>query len=148
LATILSFVTFSNCLCYYQPSNYYNNLKTPLAKPKARELIYISLLQSNLLYKFAKYAKIQSLRITRNNVKEIAWNILNSVNLAPMKRESDFEADHRKIAHIDDIKRLRSITEKETIHFIGKHKADDYIPIYYIGGIYFRLNVQELSRLG
>lgn len=133
---------------FYQASNYYNDLKILLAKPKARELIYTSLLQSNLLYKLAKYIELQSLRIKKNNVKNIAWNILNSVNLAPMKRESDFEADHRKIAHIDDNKRLRNITEKESIYFIGKRKADDYVPIYYIGGIYFRLNVQELSRAG
>lgn len=133
---------------FYQPSDYYNDLKILLAKPEARDLIYFSLLQSNLLYKLAKYVETQSLRITRKNVKKIAWNILNSVNLAPIKRETNFEADHKKIAHIDDNKRLKSITEKETIHFIEKHKADDYVPIYYIGGIYFRLNVQELSRLG
>ena len=133
---------------FYQPSNYYNDLKIILAKPKARDLIYTSLLQSNLLYKLAKYAETQSLRIKRNNVKKIAWNILDSVNLAPMKRESDFEADHTKIAHIDDNKKLKSITEKETIHFIEKRRADDYVPIYYMGGIYFCLNVQELSRLG
>lgn len=52
---------------FYLPSNYYNDLKFVLAKPKSRELIYTSLLHSNLLYKFAKYAEIQSLRITRKN---------------------------------------------------------------------------------
>jgi hypothetical protein len=133
---------------FYQPSDYYNDLKILLAKSKARDLIYASLLQSNLLYNLAKYVEIQSLRIKRNNIKKIAWNILNSVNLASMKRESDFEADHRKIAHIDDNKRLKSITEKETINFMEKRKADDYLPIYFIGGIYFRVNVQELSRSG
>jgi hypothetical protein len=131
---------------FYEPSSYYNDLKILLAKPEARDVIYTSLLQSNLLYKLEKYLQTQSLRITRNNVKKIAWNILNSVNLAPMKRESDFEADHRKIVHIDDNKRLKSITEKETIHFIKKHNANDYAYIYYIGGIYFHPNVQELSR--
>lgn len=129
---------------FYQPSDYYNDLKILLAKPEARDLIYFSLLQSNLLYKLAKYVETQSLRITRKNVKKIAWNILNSVNLAPIKRE----ADHRKIAHIDDNKRLKSITEKETINFMEKRKADDYLPIYFIGGIYFSLNIQGLSRVG
>jgi hypothetical protein len=125
---------------YYQATDYYYNLKNVLSKPKAINFIYTLLLESGLLYKYRRYIELFILHIIKNKNydKKTAWNICKSVFPLTTKERSDFENYYEDIHYINDAKELERLAERNAISYIQKHKAEDYIEIYRIGGYYFK----------
>ena len=123
---------------YYRRSDYYNNLENVLNKPEHVKLIYTLVFDSGLLYKFLKHLNLESYHIIKKNDKKTAWNILQTLNLTTMKKESDFEADYNKLRDVED-RELEAFADKKSKLFIISHKGVDYKNYYITAGFYFRV---------
>jgi hypothetical protein len=122
---------------FYRLSDYYNNLKNIVNKPKQVRLIYTLILESGLLFKLFKHRNFEAYQIIKNNDKRTAWNILQTLNLTIMKKESDFEADYNMIQNVDG-RKLENLAIKEAESYIINHKAIDYKDLYLTAGFFFR----------
>ena len=71
-------------------------------KPEHVKLTLYSRFDSGLLYKFLKHLNLESYHIIKKNDKKTAWNILQTLNLTTMKKESDFEADYNKLRDVEE----------------------------------------------
>jgi hypothetical protein len=124
---------------FYRPSVFYNNMRNVLSKSKAVKIVYALVLESGLLYRYHKHSKLISYHLLRSKDRKIVWNILRSVNMAFLLKESDLEAEYEKIKYVANNKDLNSIAHKEALSSIYKHNGEDYIKLYLSGGLFFKL---------
>lgn len=71
-------------------------------------------------------------------ITKTALNILQTLNLTTMKKESDFEADYNGLRGVGD-RELEALADKKSKLFIISHKGVDYKNYYITAGFFFRV---------
>jgi hypothetical protein len=107
----------------YRITDGFQKLKTTAAKPKAQELLYKQLKESNLLYRYEKFI-IEALYHAIKMDEEIAKKMIKATDSVPVK-DSSITAIRNLLLEANDIQ-LQDAAAKEAEYNVLRRKDDDF----------------------
>jgi hypothetical protein len=128
---------------FYSVSDYYDNLRKVLTKPKAIRLIYSLLYHSGLLYRHLIGTTMVAYYVLKHNDVERARHILMAVGLSPMIRDFELESQYDKVRNMRTDKDLRQLAEQRARSRIERGRGSDHISLYLQRGLAFGSQVQS-----
>jgi hypothetical protein len=131
---------------FYRISDYYNNLRNVLAKPKAVKLIYSLLFQSGLLYNYLVTTTLLLYYLMKYNDMSVTKNILTTVNASSMIRDLQLKSQANKIKHVNSDKQLKLMAERRARLRIERGRGTDHISLYLQGGLAFSSKAPTTSN--
>ena len=124
----------------YTFSTYLRKITTLVENPKVQEILYQYLLKSGLLVKLYKNGSLIASEIKKRNDITTAKNFIRTTKPPQMSNERDleniFQKDNKKILSMkrDEIEEEANNWSKK---FVMEHKADEYLWLYKLGGIFY-----------
>jgi hypothetical protein len=124
----------------YEFSTYLRKISRLLENPKVQEILYQYLLKSGLLMELYKNGSLIASEIKKRNDISTAKNFILTTKPPKMTDEKNleniFQKDNKRIISMnkDEIEKEANYWSKK---FVIEHKADEYLWLYKLGGIFY-----------
>jgi hypothetical protein len=135
----------------YTLSTYLRKISMVIEKPKVQKILYQHLLNTGLLMKLYKNGSLIASNIKKRNDIATAKNFIRTTKPSQMTNEKNlekiFQKDNKKLISMN-----KAAMEREANNwskkFVLEHKADEYLRLYLLGGIFYYMaykNYRESS---